>query len=291
MTVFLGVYGTVKLRRNTGAVPVQVADSIDPADVTTTLNRIGLDTSLDNILTGDRLDISTADARGLECFAPGSWLSGAVEKEISAYVNINNAGGLRFFPTFSDAVNNNRSAELTVYAFTGAPIEITYTIRDVSYNTLGNVTSYQLNTDREALDVTSLSDKFRNQYAAGLISGSGTIDCFFDYTSDGSKESPLLMLQLIQRLDIGSEFDCAFYLTDSEITPETQTIFYQTTAIVTRAGVTVNTTDTIQCAIDFVTTGEIRLLVGRPADYILKEDDDRIQLEQSLAFLLQEATD
>lgn len=291
MTVFLGVHGTVKLRRNTGAVPVQVADSIDPADVTTTLNRIGLDTSLDNILTGDRLDISTADARGLECFAPGSWLSGAVEKEISAYVNINNAGGLRFFPTFSDAVNNNRSAELTVYAFTGAPIAITYTIRDVSYNTLGNVTSYQLNTDREALDVTSLSDKFRNQYAAGLISGSGTIDCFFDYTSDGSKESPLLMLQLIQRLDIGSEFDCAFYLTDSEITPETQTIFYQTTAMVTRAGVTVNTTDTIQCAIDFVTTGEIRLLVGRPADYILKEDDDRIQLEQSLDFLLQEATD
>jgi hypothetical protein len=291
MTVFLGVHGTVKLRRNTGAVPMQAADSIDPADVTTTLNRIGLDTSLDNILTGDRLDISTADARGLECFAPGSWLSGAVEKEISAYVNINNAGGLRFFPTFSDAVNNNRSAELTVYAFTGAPIEITYTIRDVSYNTLGNVTSYQLNTDREALDVTSLSDKFRNQYAAGLISGSGTIDCFFDYTSDGSKESPLLMLQLIQRLDIGSEFDCAFYLTDSEITPETQTIFYQTTAMVTRAGVTVNTTDTIQCAIDFVTTGEIRLLVGRPADYILKEDDDRIQLEQSLDFLLQEATD
>jgi hypothetical protein len=291
MTVFLGVHGTVKLRRNTGAVPVQVADSIDPADITTTLNRIGLDTALDNILTGDRLDISTTDARGLECFAPAAWLSNTVENEISVYVNVNNAGGLRFFPTFSDAVNNNRSAELTVYAFTGASIAITYTIRDVSYNTLGNVTSYQLNTDREALDVTALSDKFRNQYAAGLISGSGTIDCFFDYTSDGSKESPLLMLQLIQRLDIGSEFDCAFYLTDSEITPETQTIFYQTTAMVTRAGVTVNTTDTIQCAIDFVTTGEIRLLVGRPADYILKEDDDRIQLEQSLAFLLQEATD
>jgi len=31
--------------------------------------------------------------------------------------------------------------------------------------------------------------------------------------------------------------------------------------------------------------------VGRPADYILKEDDDRIQLEQSLNFLLQETTD
>jgi hypothetical protein len=291
MTVFLGVHGTVKLRRNAGATSTQLSDSIDPADISTTLNRIGLDTSLDNILTGDRLDISTVDPRGLICFDPSAWDSGVVESSISVFVNVNGAGGLRFFHLFSDAVNNNRSAELTVYAFSGAPIPIGYTIRDVVYNTLGNVVNYQLNTDREALDVTSLSDKFRNQYAAGLISGSGTIDCLFDYTSDGSKESPLLMLQLIQRLDIGSAFDCAFYLTDAEITPETQTIFYQTTAMVTRAGVTVNTTDTIQCAIDFVTTGEIRLLVGRPADYILKEDDDRIQLEQSLAFLLQEATD
>jgi hypothetical protein len=291
MTVFLGVHGTVKLRRNAGATSAQLSDSIDPADISTTLNRIGLDTSLDNILTGDRLDISTTDPRGLICFDSSAWDSGVVESSISVFVNVNGAGGLRFFHLFSDAVNNNRSAELTVYAFAGAPIPIGYTIRDVVYNTLGNVVNYQLNTDREALDVTSLSDKFRNQYAAGLISGSGTIDCLFDYTSDGSKESPLLMLQLIQRLDIGSAFDCAFYLTDAEITPETQTIFYQTTAMVTRAGVTVNTTDTIQCAIDFVTTGEIRLLVGRPADYILKEDDDRIQLEQSLDFLLQEATD
>lgn len=291
MTVFLGVHGAVKLRRNTGAVPVQVADSIDPADVNTSLNRIGFDTSLDNILTGDRVDIATTDARGLECFASSAWASGVVEPSISAYVNINNAGGLRFFTTFSDAVNNNRSAELTTYAFTGAPLPITYTIRDVNYNTLGNVTSYQLNTDREALDATTLSDKFRSQFAAGLISGSGTIDCLFDYTTNGEKETPLVMLQLIQRLDIGSEFECAFYLTDSEITPETETIFYQATAMVTRAGVTVNPTDTIQCAIDFVTTGEIRLHVGRPADYILKEDDDLIQLEQSLNFLLQETTD
>jgi hypothetical protein len=291
MTVFLGVHGTVKLRRNAGAASAQLSDSINPADISTTLNRIGLDTSLDNILTGDRLDISTTDPRGLICFDSSAWDSGVVESSISVFVNVNGAGGLRFFHLFSDAVNNNRSAELTVHAFAGAHIPIDYTIRDVVYNTLGNVVNYQLNTDREALDVTSLSDKFRNQYAAGLISGSGTIDCLFDYTSDGSKESPLLMLQLIQRLDIGSAFDCAFYLTDAEITPETQTIFYQTTAMVTRAGVTVNTTDTIQCAIDFVTTGEIRLLVGRPADYILKEDDDRIQLEQSLDFLLQEATD
>lgn len=291
MTVFLGSHGTVKLRRNAGQKVNQISDAIDPADVNTVLNRIGFDTSLDNLLTGDRVDIVTTDARGLECFAASAWQSATVEKTISAYVNVNAAGGLRFFATFADAVNNNRAAEFTVNAFTGASIAISYSVRDISYNTLGNVVSYQLNTDREALDSTTLSDKFRNQFAAGLISGNGTIDCLFDYQTKNEQETPLLMLQLIQRLDIGSEFDCAFYLTDSEITPTTQTVFYQVTAMVTRAGVEVNTNDVIRCAVDFVTTGEIRLLVGRPADYILKEDNDRIVLEQSLDFLLQETAD
>ena len=291
MTVFLGAHGTVKLRRNAGQQVNQITDNINPADVNTVLNRIGFDTSLDNLLTGDRVDIVTTDPRGLECFAASAWQSATVEPEISTYVNVNAAGGLRFFPTFADAVNNNRAVEFTVYAFTGAPIPIKYSIRDISYNTLGNVVSYQLNTDREALDSTTLSDKFRNQYAAGLISGNGTIDCLFDYTTQNEQETPLLMLQLIQRLDIGSEFDCAFYLTDAEITPTTQTVFYQVTAMVTRAGVEVNSNDVIRCAVDFVTTGEIRLLVGRPADYILKEDNDRIVLEQSLDFLLQETAD
>jgi hypothetical protein len=63
------------------------------------------------------------------------------------------------------------------------------------------------------------------------------------------------------------------------------------TAMVTRAGVTVSSTDLITCRIDFVTTGDIRLLIGEPAGYVLKEDDDRIELEQSIEYLLQEAED
>ena len=99
------------------------------------------------------------------------------------------------------------------------------------------------------------------------------------------------MLQLIQRIDIGSEFDLALYLTDKEIDPQEESIFYDLTAVVTRAGVSVTADDAIGCTIDFVTTGELRLIVGKPSDYILKEDDDRINLEQSLDFLLQEVED
>jgi hypothetical protein len=266
-------------------------DQIDPSDVNTSLNRLSFDSAGDNLLTGDRVDISTTDARGLVCFTGAAWSSGTVEPSISAYVNVNAAGGLRFFPTFTDAVNNTRANELALYAFTGEPIPIECRVRDVSYTVLGNVIDYTLATDREAIDTTSLNDRFRQLYSAGILSGSGSITCAFDYTTAGVTEAPLLMLQLIQRLELGSGFDCALYLTDKSVDAGVNNVFYQFDAMVTKAGVEVRAGDIINCTIDFVTTGEIRLLIGSIDEYILKEDDDRINLEQSLDSLLKETED
>ena len=291
MAVFLGRHGNVRLRRGLATPYALLEDQIKPDDVNTALNRLGFDSSADNLITGDRIDISTTDARGLVCFAASSWSSVVVEPSISAYVHVNAVGGLRFFHEFENAINNNRAAELTLTAFAGAALPITVKVRDVSENVLGNVTGYTLNTDRETIDATSLSDKFRKQYSAGIISGSGSIDCLFDYTSTGIKETPLLMLQLIHRVDIGSEFDLVLYLTDKELNPSLNNVYYEMEAMVTQTGVTVDTEDVIRCTIDFVTTGEISLLIGEPAGYVLKEDDDRIEIEQSLDFLLKETED
>ena len=291
MAVFLGNHGNVRLRRGIDAPYGMLEDRIKPDDVNTSLNRLGFDSSVDNLITGDRIDITTTDARGLVCFAASSWSSATVESTISAYVHVNAVGGLRFFYQFEDAVNNNRAAEISLASFAGAALEINVRVRDVAFNVLGNVTSYTLNTSRETIDTTSLSDKFQKQYSAGNISGSGSIDCLFDYTSTGIKETPLLMLQLIHRVDIGSEFDLALYLVDKELNQSLTNVFYEMQAMVTQTGVTVNADSAITCTIDFVTTGEIRLLVGEPAGYVLKEDDDRIEIEQSLDFLLKETED
>ena len=291
MAVFLGRHGNVRLRRGLAVPYGQLEDQIKPDDVNTSLNRLSFDSANDNLLTGDRVDISTSDARGLVCFAASAWSSAVVEPAISAYVHVNAVGGLRFFYEFENAINNNRSAELTLATFAAPALPITVRVRDVSENVLGNVTGYTLNTDRESIDATSLSDKFRRQYSAGIISGSGSIDCLFDYTSTGIKETPLLMLQLIHRVDIGSEFDLALYLTDKELNPALNNVYYEMQAMVTQTGVTVDTEDVIRCTIDFVTTGEIRLLIGEPAGYVLKEDDDRIEIEQSLDYLLKETED
>ena len=291
MAVFLGRNGNVRLRRGLRVPYALLEDEIKPDDVNTTLNRLSFDGALDNLITGDRIDLSTNDARGMVCFDASAWSSGSVEPLISAYVHVNAVGGLRFFYEFENAINNNRAAELTLAEFAGNPLVVTVKVRDVSANVLGNVTGYTLNTDRESIDATALSDKFRKQYSAGLISGTGSIDCLFDYISSGIQETPLLMLQLIHRVDIGSEFDLALYLTDKELNPSLNNVYYEMEAMVTQTGVTVDSEDIIRCTIDFVTTGEIRLLIGEPAGYVLKEDDDRIEIEQSLDFLLKEAED
>ena len=282
MTLFLGRNGSVRLRRN-GKI---VIDSfISPDDINTNLNRLGFDGSLENILTGDRLILTTDDPRGLVCFDTSVWSSGQVENSISAYVNVNAAGGLRFFDTFAAAVNNTRAEEYVLQSFAGDPLPIQAGIKDSNYNVLGNVTGYTVNTDREAIETTTLSDKFRQQYSAGLISGSGSIDCLFSNTTTGVAETPLLMLQLIQRLEIGSSFDCALFLSDEN------NIFYELTALITRSGVEVRDDALISCSIDFITTGDIRLLVGFPSGYVLQENDDRIVLDPSLDYLLQETED
>jgi len=291
VTYFVGRVGNVRLRRNSENVLTTI---VKDADTVPVLNRIGIEGAIDNLLTGDKVTLSTDDPRGLVFLPVGSWVDGegVTQASFSAFINVNAAGGIRFFPTFQAAVNNIRAQEYTIQNFAGAPLPVQVLVRDLSPNVLGDVTSYEFNTDREALETTALSDKFKRMYSAGLISGSGKIDCIFNSQTSGVKETPLLALQLINRVDIGSEFDCLLSITNSDNDPSQLDIFYEFTAMVTRSGLQVSASELITCSIDFVTTGEIKLLVGRPSGYILKEDDDRIALNQdNLSFLLTEVED
>lgn len=314
MAFYLGNHGNIRLRRGSSFELGKVSASVGPDDINTSLNRIGFENAIDNLITGDRVILSTTDTRNLD-FIPDTlfgdleflqteagdqlitqsgdslYRNGLTSNDFSAYVNVNAVGGLRLYPTFADAVNNERSSEIAVENFVGGAMPVELTVRDVRYNTLGNVTSYEFNTSREAIDVTSLADKYKQQYNAGLLSGTGRIECMFDYTTNSVDEPPVVMLQTIQRLDLGCDFDLALYLTDQEIDPDVTSCFYLTTGITTNTGISVQAGGLITCTIDFVTTGDIRLVIGKAADYILKEDDDRIQVEHSLDYLLQEVTD
>ena len=274
MTYFLGHYGKVKLRRKSATT---FSSSVSPADVNTILNRFGFDGSVENLLTGDQLRIFTDDPRGLDFLPSSTWPDGggATLNEVVAYANINAIGGIRLFNDFSN----------------GNPIDINVSVYGSVERVLGDVTGFTFNTDREALDTTTMSDRFKKMYSAGLISGSGSIDCIFNTSNSGLVENSLLMLQLINRTDIGSEFSCFLQLTEDDVYSNSSDVYYEFDAMITRTGVEVRPDQTINCAIDFVTTGEIKLLIGEPSGYVLKEDTDRLRLQQNLDFLMTEVTD
>nr|BAR25437.1 phage major tail protein 2 [uncultured Mediterranean phage uvMED] len=293
MTFYLGNYGNIRLRRGTDPVLGSISSVIEIDDVSTVLNRVGFESGYENLLTGDRVDLTTTDSRGLAFIPASNWSVNQIQDTFSCFIHVNEVGGLRLYPSFEDAINNTRSNEIALQLFTGAALNIKLTIRDIKFNLLGMVSQFEFNASRDAIEVTTLSDKYKKQYDAGLLSGSGRIECAFNYASTGIEEAPLLLLQIIQRLDIGSAFDLALYLTDKAVDPSLQNLFYLLTAVPTNTGISLRSGEIITCTIDFVTTGETRLIFGVPSDYLLKQDDDRIRTEETatIDFLLKEVTD
>lgn len=271
MTFFAGDAGFVRLRRTTQAT--SFSSIIEPVDINLPLNRLGFDGSLQNILTGDRIVIDTADGSPLLCFPADAWPAGdgQIQSGITAYVNVNLYGGLRFFYSFVDAVNNDRTKEIDLTSIT-ASIPIVVTIEDTDFNLQGSVTGFTFQTERESIDITTLSDKFRQQYSAGLISGNGSIDALFNIDNVGTREDSLLLVQLIQRVEIGSGFQAELFVMNRNEFGSNLDVFYQVDAVITRAGVEVRGGDIISCSIDFVATGEINLRVGRaPLNLVTQE--------------------
>ena len=132
MTYFLGNAGSVRLRRGTDDILTYIDASILPDDLNLSLNRVGVDEAGDSLLTGDRIDIETSDARGIDFIPATNWSTGQTEDSFSAFVNVNAAGGLRLYPTFESAVNNVRSDEIALEAFTGDPLAVRIRVRDLT---------------------------------------------------------------------------------------------------------------------------------------------------------------
>ena len=286
MTVFLGTFGRILLSRKSTEI---FNSTVKSADVNTTLNRFGFDGSIENILTGDRLAISTTNPQDLLTFlAASAWPDGVRRRLIVAYANVNALGGIRLFPSFEAAVNNNRAEEKQVTAFNGE-IPILVQLYGSTKRILGDVTGFSLNTSREAIESTTLSDKFKRMYTAGLISGSGSIDCLFNPESNDDMENSLLLLQLINRTDLGNEFKCFLQLTEPNANPGLNTVSYVFEACITNAGVEVQADQAITCSFDFVTTGELQLVIGKPRGFELgnlnleEDTDDPAEISALLA--------
>ena len=280
MTVYLGNAGNIELIRDSGDV---IAGTITPADVNTSKGMFSFDFSFGAFVTGDFVEFSSASTL--------SFVSGYAYTRGNWFVNVDQLGGLRLYPTYSDAVagtSNNRVALATP----GASIAVSCKILNSVPRLLANIIRFELSTDREAVDTSSLGDEFRNQYST-LITGSGSIDCIFDYATTGQTEIAVYLHNLLLRQQFGSDFKANLYiLTEGQAqgaNASNDSVWYEIQGVMTNAAIQCTAGDIIESRFTFVTTGEIKLQVQTvtSADLLLNAAGDRMVLSTADADTLQ----
>jgi len=295
MSVYLGTYGLVELRRMSDAT--QKASVINPGDVNTSRRRFSFDFETGFLTTGDQLEISSTDGSDLDFVDASGWINSTVQSSGTWYINVDELGGIRLYDTYDKALAGVQT-EAIVLTSISTDIPIVASVANAVPHILANCTYFELSTNREAVDTTSLGDEFRSQYSS-LISGSGNFRAFWDYlpqySNGNSTENAHYLLQLAVRTEIGSRFAAKLYLKSSglgtTVAAQDDVIWYEIEGIISQAAVNFAPDNTVEVSADFVTTGPIRLLSKTaPDNKILQEDAGDLRLEQdSTANLLQEA--
>jgi len=285
MTVFVGNSGVVKLRRSTPATTF--TSTVDPGDVNVTKKRFSFDFPQEMLLTGDRLEIKSTDDSDLAFIDGSGWDGGSQLPDGAWYINVDELGGICLYNTFANALDGGNTGKITLAAITTAiPIEVKSV--QAEYNILGLVRSFELNNDREVVDITALGDEFRKNESS-LISGSGSIECQFHYDPDVAvlavdSDVPSYLHELILRQKLGAEFDAELHIVEKgkNLDATGDQFYFEFKGIVTNAAIGLGTGQLTVSNFNFVTTGaiSIKLGLGITSNYVLKEDTDRILLEQ-----------
>ena len=285
MTVFVGNSGVVKLRRSTPATTF--TSTVDPGDVNATKKRLSFDFPQEMLLTGDRLQIKSTNGANLAFVDGSGWDGGSQLPDGAWFINVDELGGISLYDTFANALNGQSTGKITLAAIsTAIPIEVKSV--QAEYNILGLVRSFELNNDREVVDVTALSDEFRKNESS-LISGSGSIECQFHYDPDIAgltvdSDVPSYLHELILRQKLGAEFDAELHIVQKgkNLDATGDQFYFEFKGIVTNAAIGLGTGQLTVSNFNFVTTGAItpKLGIGLITNYVLKEDTDRILLEQ-----------
>jgi hypothetical protein len=278
MSIYLGYTGSVELTRS--SIDESFTSVVNPSDVSAARDCFSFDFAQGMLLTGDQLEITATDNGALDFVTGRTYSSG------KWYINVDQVGGIRLYNSFADAVAGGSTGRVDLSA-PSRNIPIRIQVANSIGRLMAKVTNYELNTSRDAVDVTEIGDEFKRQYGT-LISGSGSIQCFFDYTNTsytGALTDPELavyMHQLIIRQQLGSEFKAKLYLvtrgTGADADDE---VWYEFNALITNVAMAFDPAEPVRSTIQFVTTGEIKLLVKTVSNYLVQEDLGRISVESS----------
>lgn len=281
MGVYLGTAGRVEIKRDPGEQLLTTV--LDPGDVNTARKRFSVDFSLGSLITGDKVVIATLDGTTLEL------VSGHSEPDWSGYVNVDPVGGIRLYASFTNALNGGTANALTLVAPSSAK-SISIKSQDEKFDTLGQVTSYELTTSRDQVNTDVLGSEFHNFYEAGLISGQGRLSCFWEHTrtgvaSDSSSDNEFssYLARLLLRIKQGAGFVGRFYT----FAGAQSAVWYESQCLVSNFAIKVERGRVITAEIEFVVTGPIELREGIVPDDLLLESGDKVLLESGDTILLE----
>lgn len=284
MAVYLGNQGSIELQRDSFNTPL--SSDLNPDDVNSSKNRFSFDFDPGALITGDQVDIETTDGSELEL------VSGHTNNEgWRGYISVDDAGGIKLYTTFEAAVSGNAGSALSLVV-PSRTIPIQVSTRSSVFRCLAQVQEYEITDIRETIDITSLGEEFRRNYANGLISGQGSMRCFWDYKSSEcngmigeSVEFPHYLAQLVIRLQQGADFVGRFFL---HMDANDRGVWQEAKCIVTNVAISVSPTQLITTTVQFVTTGEISLQVGTPPAYLLLQNSSKVLQEDDYGVLLED---
>lgn len=294
MAVYLGNSGLVSLQR-TGATTY--TSTLDPGDVNVAQKRFSFDFPDDTFITGDYLQITRVGGGNLDFIDAAGFTPPGVTSTGAWYVSVDAVGGIRLFKTWGAALKGDYDDAVTL-ATPGSTYTISVSVTSAGYRTMAEVVSYELSTQRAALDASVLGDEFVSQ-VSGLVSGSGSLTCFWDFGENGDFEAAQYVHHLILRQQLGSNFAAALTLKrtgESAATGPADTdssqLYYLINGLITNVGISFEASSAVQSRIEFVTTGQIQLRYSTggsiAGSLLLQEDSSALDLESGIGRLLQD---
>ena len=277
MTVYLGTHGEIELRRvfNGGTL----RSTIDVADVNATEKRFSFDFEHGQLVTGDQIEITSTDGSALD------FINSYSDSSVKKFIYVDELDGIRLYNSFGHAVSGGKTNAVALAA-PGNSIPIEVIVESAAPRLLAQVSSFEINTERETVDTTVLSDEYRTRVNS-LISGSGRISAFWEYTGNSTQELPMYLYELAHRTKVGSNFIGRFYIKKNGYNPSGVTergddeVWWRVEGIITAAAIQFSPDSTVQITADFITTGELRLRIKTAVpDALLQEDSGEIRLDQ-----------
>ena len=298
MGIYLGLIGNIELTRT--ALEGAKQSTLNPNDINPTQDRFSFDFEEGYLITGDFVEITSLDGTLLDFIESTGWANNSLHSSGAWYVFVDELGGIRLYKSFAESLDGGTAGRVPLAAI-NRNIPINLIVRDRESRVLGDIIEYELNTSRETVDITTLSDEYRQQYSS-LISGSGRLTARWDYTNNRHEEPVNYLMQLVLRTEVGSTFHGRFYIKapdtpafagSFEASQVNDSVYWDLNGIITASAVSFAADQVITAVIDFISTGPIKLRASTQIpNRLLQEDNGKIKLEQDGAsFVLLEEPD